>query len=161
MQPAAPLDTQAPPALGEAAEGGGTGSRAEHHDVRIRIVRHQEGRAKRADHLHRVAHLEAAHVFGGKAVEDAAIRTWLCHALDRQGQVVSAGLLAIPCAADRVQPHGMRPTICIYSRWHNADALPLQHRKRKRSEIEDDVMHVRAGARPGHTDIAAHPGRGE
>jgi hypothetical protein len=42
--------------------GADAGAGADHDDVRLRMVRHQEALAERADHLHRVADLEVADV---------------------------------------------------------------------------------------------------
>ena len=99
---------QAPPPFGHRAHRRAAGAGADHHDVRARMVRHQEAGAERADHLHLVADLQVAQVVAGHAAHRLALVV-LEHALDRQRQVVVAGPLAVARAGDRVLARVVRP----------------------------------------------------
>ena len=72
-QPAAPLR--------HGAHGRAAGSGANHHDLGVRVVGHQEGRAKRTDHVHRVAYGQVAQEVGRHAAHRGAVAIFE-HAFD-------------------------------------------------------------------------------
>ena len=95
VQPPSAARHRAPAPLGEGAERRRAGAGADHHDVGVRIVRHQEGRAEGPDDLHHVALLQVAEIVGGDAAEHAAVRPRLRHALDGEREVVGVRPLAV------------------------------------------------------------------
>ena len=144
---------QPPPPFRHCAHGCAAGAGADHHDVALRMVRHQEAGAERADHVDLVALLQIAHVVARDAAHRVALMV-LEHALDRQRQVVVARPLAVARTGDRVLARVVRATGGIDARRHDADRLAFEHRERRRAEVEHDVVRVVVAADLGHAHVA-------
>ncbi len=84
------------------------------------------------------------------------------HALDGQRQVVVTRALAVARAGDRVLACVVRFAIGVHARWHDADRLAFEHRKRHAAKIQHDVVGVVVmacrGAHFGHAHIAGDGG---
>ena len=140
------------------AHGSRAGTGADHHDVRLGVVRHQEGGAERPDDLHLVAHLQVAHVVAADATHRVALVVFE-HALDGERQVVVARPLAVARAGDAVLARKVRLAALVGARRHDADGLALQHREGHGAEVQDDVVRVVFGAHVGDAHVAGDGGR--
>ena len=135
---------------------------ADHHDVALGVVGHQEAGAKRPDHLHFVTHFQVAHVVRAHAPHRLAIVVFK-HPLDGERQVVVARPLAVARAGNGVLASVVRLALGVFTRWQDADRLALQHRERQVAKIEHDVVRVvivLTGllANFGHAQVARHGG---
>ena len=149
--------TQAPAPLGHGAHRRTAGAGADHHDVAARVVGHQETGAKRADHLHRIAHLQITHVIGANAAHGLALVVFQ-HPLDGQRQVVVPRALTIARTGNRVLTGMVRPAIGVNAGRDDAHRLALEHRERHLAKVEHDVVGVVLVANIGHPHIAGHRG---
>ena len=124
-----------------------SGSRADHQQARLRIVRHQEGRAERPDDADLVALLQIADIVGGDAARLA---------LHGQREIVEIRPLAVARTRYRIKSRQMRFAAGVHAGGNDAEALPLEHRKRLGAEVENDVTHVAVGAVRGQAVISLH-----
>ena len=121
------------------------------------MVGHQETGAKRANHLHLVAHLQVAHVVGANTAHRLALMVFQ-HALDGQRQVVVTGPLTVARAGDRVLARMVGAPAGVGAGRDDADRLPLQHRKRQAAKVQHDVVGVVVVPDVGHAHITGHGG---
>ena len=87
--------------LGHAAHGRAARTGANHHNVGLRVVGHQEAAAKRTNHLDGVAHFHIAQIVGTHAMNGFAFVIF-DHPLHRQRHIVVAGALAVAWAGNGV-----------------------------------------------------------
>ena len=150
---------QPAPPLGHGAHGSAAGAGADHHDVRSRVVGHEEAAAERPHHLHLVAHLQVAHIVGGHATHRVAIVVH-GHALHGQRQVVVSGAFTVAWAGHRVLARVVRFAQRIGARRDDANRLPFQHRERHAAEVEHHMVGFALKTRLGSIEVADHGGSG-
>ncbi len=143
--------------LGHRAHRRGACAGADHHQRRTRMIRHQERRAIRADHLHLIALLQIAQEVRANAGDLLALVVF-GDALHRQRQVVVVRPLAVARARDRIEPYVMRLAARIQARWDHAHRLAFEHRKRLVAEVEHDVADVARCAVTGQPQVPADRG---
>jgi len=144
----------AAPALGHRAHRRRARAGADHQQVRARVVGHQEARAERPDHVHRVALREVAQVVRGDAAHRPPLVV-LGDALHGERDVVVARALALARARDRVEARMVRSPLRVGAGRQDADRLALEHRERGLPEVEHDVADVGRRAFAGEPVVAA------
>ena len=105
------------------------------------MVGHQEAEPERSGRLDLVANVQIAEVVADDPAHRPALMI-LEHPLYGERDVVVAGPFAIARACDRILPRVVRPAVGIRARRQDADRLAFEHGKRRRAEIEHDVMGV-------------------
>ncbi len=152
--------TQAAAPFGHGAHRSAAGAGADHHDVALGVVGHQEAGSERADDLHRVAHLQVAHVVARHAAHGVALVVFQ-HALDGERHVVVASALAVARAGHGILPRMMRAALLVGARRDDADGLALQYREWHGAEVQHDVVGVVLLAHLGDAHVAYHLGNNE
>ena len=147
--------TQTTAPLGHRTHRCAAGAGTNHHDVRARVVRHQEAGAKWAYDLNRITDLQVAHVVGTDTAHWIAL-TVLQHPLDRERQVVVAGTFAVARAGDGILARMVRTTACIDTGRNDANRLSLQYRERHCCKIEHDVVGVVFATDVGHAHVSGN-----
>ena len=148
---------QTPPPLGHGAHGGAAGAGANHDDVALGVIGHQEAGTEGANDLHLVAHLEVAHVVAAHTAHRVALVVFQ-HALDGERQVVVPGPLAIAGAGNRVLTGVMRLAVGIRTRRDDADALAFQYRKGQIAKVQHHMVGVVVLAHFRHPEVARDGG---
>ena len=132
---------QPAPPLRHGAHGCAAGAGADHHDMALRVIRHQETGAEGADHLRRVTNLQVAQVVASHAAHRLAVMVFQ-HPLDRQRRVVVTRPLAVAGAGHGVLAGSVNAAGGVRSRRQHADRLALEQGEWQAAEVQHDVVRV-------------------
>jgi hypothetical protein len=101
-------------------------SRADHQDIDVLIIRHQEGGAERPDEVHDLSYFKITEPIRRKSVKVAFGVIPLIDPLYCQRHVVGVWPLAVSRTGNRVKTHRMWPALPVRAGRNDADALSLQ-----------------------------------
>src|SRR3546814_10758800 len=125
----------APTAVGHGAHGGGACSRADHDEVRLLVIRHQERVAERPDDPHGIVLFKVAQIVRAYAARGLAVIVDV-YPIHRQRQIVIARAFAVARAGNGILAGMIGASGIVGAGRENSDGLPFQNRQRLAAEIQ-------------------------